>query len=263
MNYLFAGKEQAAKRLQKIHELFLPATKRFLQHQIPNRVDTVVDLGCGIGHTTRALSSIVEADEFVGLDNSGFFIERARELSNDFPHISYKLHDVTKIPFPTEKADIIYSRFLLTHMPTPKRCIRDWSTQLNNRGLLFIEETEDIKTEVPVFKEYIKITDALLKSNGNVLFFGKILDNWDCQGKLKKGYNGVAKVPASCKRAAEIFLLNIPSWKNTKFIKENYHEDIERIEAELKELLKATEDRKTVEWEIRQVVITNTNKSRD
>ncbi len=39
MNYLFSGKEQAAKRLQKIHELFFPATKRFLQHQIPNRVD--------------------------------------------------------------------------------------------------------------------------------------------------------------------------------------------------------------------------------
>jgi len=203
MNYLFSGKEQAAKRLQKIHELFFPATKRFLQHQIPNRVDRVVDLGCGIGHTTRALSTIVEADEFVGLDNSGFCIERARELNNDFPHISYKLHDVTKIPFPTEKADIIYSRFLLTHMPTPKRCIRDWSTQLNNGGLLFVEETEDIKTEVPVFEEYIKITDALLKSNGKVLFIGKILDNWDCQGKLKKIYNGVAKVPASCKRAAE------------------------------------------------------------
>lgn len=220
-------------------------------------------MGCGIGHTTRALSTIVEADEFVGLDNSVYFIERARELSNDLPHISYKLHDVAKIPFPTGKADIIYSRFLLTHMPTPKRCIRDWSTQLNTGGLLFIEETEDIKTEVPVVKEYIKITYALLKSNGNILFIGKILDNWDSQGKLKKRYSGVAKVPASTKQAAEIFLLNIPFWKDTEFIKENYYEDIERIEAELKELLKATEDRNSVEWEIRQVVITNTNKSRD
>jgi len=28
-------------------------------------------------------------------------------------------------------------------------------------------------------------------------------------------------------------------------------------------MLKATEDRNSVEWEIRQVVVTNTNKSRD
>jgi len=234
MNYLFSGKEQAAKRLRKIHELFLPSTKRFLQHQITNRVDTVVDLGCGVGHTTRALRSIVKADEYVGLDNSEYFIERARELSKDFQKIAYKLHDVTKIPFPTEKADIICSRFLLTHMPDPKRSILDWSTQLSNDGLLFIEETEDIKTEVPVFREYITITDALLELNGNVLFIGKMLDERKYEGKLEKKYSDVAKVPASAKQAAEIFLLNIPSWKDVEFIKENCYDDIQRIEAELK-----------------------------
>ncbi len=85
MSYIFSGKELAAKRLGKIHELFFPATKIFfLQLQITKRVNTVVDLGCGVGHTTRALSSIVKADEYEGLDNSMYFIERARELSKDF-----------------------------------------------------------------------------------------------------------------------------------------------------------------------------------
>jgi len=191
------------------------------------------------------------------LDKSKYFIEQARELSKDFTQIAYKLHDVTKIPFPTEKADIIYSRFLLTYMHTPKRSILDWGTQLSNGGMLIIEETEDIKTEVPVFKEYIKITDALLRANGNVLFIGKMLDDWEYEGKLKKKYGGVAKVPASTKQAAEIFLLNIPSWKETEFVKENYYDDIQRIESELKEMVKATEYRKTIEWEIRQVVLTN------
>jgi len=257
MSYVFSGKEPAAIRLGKLHELFFPATKNFLQHQITNRVDTVVDLGCGVGHTTRALCSIVKADEYVGLDNSEYFIERAKELSKDFPKITYKLHDVSKIPFPAKKADIIYSRFLLTHMRTPKRSTRDWSTQLNNGGLLFIEDTEDIKTEVPVFKEYVKITDALLRANGNVLFIGKMLDEWEYEGKLKKKYSDVARVPASTKQAAEIFLLNIPSWKDVEFIKENYYDDIQRIEAELKEMVKASDDTKTIEWEIRQVVFTN------
>lgn len=52
------------------------------------------------GYTTRALTSIINANEYVGLDNSKYFIERARRLSKDFPKIAYK----------TEKADIIYSR---------------------------------------------------------------------------------------------------------------------------------------------------------
>ena len=255
MSYVFSGKEPAARRLGKLHELFFPATKNFLQHQITNRVDTVVDLGCGVGHTTRALVSIVEADEYVGLDNSEYFIERAKELSKDFPKITYKLYDVSKIPFPAKKADIIYSRFLLTHMRTPKRSIRDWSTQLNNGGLLFIEDTEDIKTEVPVFKEYITITGALLKSNENILFIGKMLDEWEYEGKLKKKYSGVAKVRASTKQAAEIFLSNIASWKDNEFINGNYYDNLRRVESELKGMVKANEDRKTIEWEIRQVVL--------
>lgn len=257
MNYIFAGKEIAARRLGKLHELFFPATKNFLQSQVSKEINLLVDLGCGPGYTTRALTSIINAKEYVGFDNSKYFIERARELSKDFPKIAYKLRDTTKIPFPTEKADIIYSRFLLTHMHTPKKSTLDWGTQLSNGGLLFIEETEDIKTEVPVFKEYIKISDALLRSNGNVLFIGKILDEWEYEGKLKKRYSNVAKVSASTKQAAEIFLLNILSWKDNEFIKENHYDDIPRIESELKEMMETNDERKTIEWEIRQMALTN------
>ena len=233
MSYVFAGKEIAAGRLEKINKLFFPATKNFLQARVPKKVSLLVDLGCGPGYTTRALSSIINANEYVGLDNSEYFIEQARELSKDPSKFTYKLHDITKTPLPIKKADVIYLRFLLTHMRTPKRSILDWGTQLSDGGLLLIEETEDIKTEVSVFKEYIKISDALLRANGNVLFIGKMLDEWRYEGKLKKKYSDVAKIPASTKQAAEIFLFNIPSWKNNEFIKESYYDDIQRIESEL------------------------------
>ncbi len=142
MSYVFAGREIAVKRLKKLHELFLPATKNLLLASVSKKASLLVDLGCGPGYTTRALSSIINADEYVGLDNSEYFIDQARELSRDLPQIAYKLHDVTKTSFPVQKADMIYARFLLTHVHTPKRSILDWGTQLSDGGLLFVEETE-------------------------------------------------------------------------------------------------------------------------
>ncbi|KAF5412145.1 MAG: Trans-aconitate 2-methyltransferase [Candidatus Methanophagaceae archaeon] len=257
MSYVFTGKGIAAERLEKVNKLFFPATKNSLQTQALEKVSLLVDLGCGPGYTTRALSSIINANEYLGLDNSKYFIEQARALSKDFAQIAYKLHDVTKTPFPAEKADIIYSRFLLTHMHTPKRTILDWGTQLSDVGMLIIEETEDIKTDVPVFKEYIRIADALLRSNGNILFIGKILDEWGYNGKLEKKYCGVAEVPTSTKQAAEIFLLNIPSWKDNEFIKEKYYGDIRRLESGLRGMREANDDKETIEWKIRQMVLRN------
>ena len=117
------------------------------------------------------------------------------------------------------------------------------------------EILSDVKDFIRLCQEYIKITDTLLRANGNVLFIGKMLDDWEYEGKLKKKYSGVAKVPASTKQAAEIFLFNIPSWKDTEFVKENCYYDILRIESELKGMVKMNDDRKTIEWEIRQVVL--------
>ena len=257
MSYVFAGKKTAAERLEKINKLFFPITKTFLQSQshVSKKIISLVDLGCGPGYTTRALSSIINADRYIGLDNSKYFINQAMELSRDFPRITYKLHDVTSVPLPIKKADIIYLRFLLTHMPDPKRSVLEWSTHLNNGGLLLIEETEGIKTELSIFEDYMEISNALLKANGNVLYIGKMLDELKYGGKLKKKYSDVAKVSASTKQAAEIFLFNIPSWKNSEFIKDNYYDCVWEIEAELKEIVEVNDDRKTIEWEIRQIVL--------
>lgn len=66
---------------------------------------------------------------------------------------------------------------------------------------------------------------------------------------------GMSYVFGGKELAAKRFLLNISSWKNNEFIKENYYGDIQRIESEMKEMVKANDGRKMVEWEIRQVVL--------
>ena len=253
MAYVFAGEGSASRRLEKINDLFFPSTKKFLMQQAPKSVNLLIDLGCAAGYTTRSLSSIIDAREYIGLDNCEYFIKQAVELNRNYK-ILYKLFDVTS-PLPVKNADIMYSRFLLTHLKSPQKCIIDWSAHLKSGGMMFIEETESIKTGVRVFRDYIKISESLLKSCGNILFIGKLIGDFDYEGDLEKKNTNTACVRAKANQAAEIFLLNIPSLMNNDFIKDNHSGDIAEIEQGLEEIIRAGDESETIEWEIRQLCL--------
>ena len=70
--YVFAGKEIAAERLEKVNKLFFPDTKNFfLQTQALEKVSLLVDLGCGPGYTTRALN--LHSGEFLTMETFFFY----------------------------------------------------------------------------------------------------------------------------------------------------------------------------------------------
>ena len=83
-------------------------------------------------------------------------------------------HDVKKVPFPIQ-ADLMYSRFLLSHLSNVIELINLWVKELKTGGLLIVEELEGIHTDVTVFKQYIEITNALLASQKASLYVGDIL----------------------------------------------------------------------------------------
>ncbi len=128
--------------------------------------------------------------------------------------------------------------------------------------MILIEETEYIKTSVPVFQKYLQIADDLLKSNKNLLYTGEFLENSCYAPEFEKKFSEVCRVPANIRDAAEIFLLNIPSWRCHEFIKKNYA-DAEVLEIE-NELLEITNGNYTddhyIEWGIRQIVLVKSYK---
>ena len=250
MAYLFDGKQIAVERLGKLNALFAPATEEFLRDRAPVRTGVVWDLGCAAGYTTRSLRSTIAAEAYIGWDNSEFMIDRARETSMHFPEISYRLADVTQPGFTYETADLIYMRLLLTHMKTPEESLLLWSERLRPGGRILIEETENIETELTAFRDYLAVVDAMLSSNGNMLYIGEKLDAMTFGNRLVKEYSAAGLVPVTSRQAAEMFLLNLTAWRNTEFIRENHSEDVERIERGLKELAASTSSEPTITWSI-------------
>jgi SAM-dependent methyltransferase len=75
--------------------------------------ESVLDIGCGAGQTTREAGRAAAPGHVLGVDISPPAIERARELtaSEGIGNVAYELADAQVHPFAAERYDVAISRF--------------------------------------------------------------------------------------------------------------------------------------------------------
>jgi SAM-dependent methyltransferase len=232
--------------------VYQESTRAFLQHAAGSRrFALVLDLGCGPGFTTHLINDTLFCDRIIGLDASIDFIRRAHAAASG--HISFLQHDITTVPFPSGCANLIFSRFLLTHLRDPGAVIAKWATQMEPGGLLLLEETEAIHTVHPAFECYLKIVEAMLAEQSNQLYAGRLIANLDSPGGIKRIFNELRSLPVRNCDAARMFTLNLNTWKNSEFVRANYSPSlILELENDLTEIVAVESPAREIEWEMRQ-----------
>lgn len=252
--YAFGDGELAARRLELVAEVFAPTSRTFLAQTVDFRPRLALDLGSGLGHTTRLIADELEPEATVGIEASPTFLSAARSTTRD-SSVSFVEHDVTKMPLPPGDAGLIFARFLLTHLEQPEAAVAGWAAQLRPGGLLLIEEVEWIRTEHPVFGDYLEILAAMLSSRGNELYAGPRLDETRIEIGWTRRSSRVARVRPTTGQAARMFSMNLPNWRGDAFVRENYSDEaIDRLQAGLSELC-ASRDEGEVVWGLRQIAI--------
>jgi len=212
-----------------------------------------VDLGCGPGLTTRLIAETLQCDHVAGFDTSENFVKLARLAGSD--RVSFELHDITSVPFPCGLADLVFCRFLLTHLLDPEAIVARWASQLNPGGLMMIEEVEAIQTTHPVFARYLQIVEAMLASQANCLYVGALVGTLGSPGGLQPFFNETRTAPVRNSDAAGMFVLNMNAWKDTAFGRANYQrESILELETALARISAQESLSSEIVWEMRQVV---------
>lgn len=251
--YLFGDTGLATQRLQVLAEVFADSSRAFLRDTVTTKPCLVLDLGCGPGYSTRFLVDVLSCERVVGLDNSEHFIVLAQQTKRD--GVAFHLHDVTVVPFPVGPSDLLYCRFLLTHLAEPEGVIEKWATQLRPKGLLLVEEVERIHTSNAVFSAYLNVLAALMEHQSRKLYVGAGLDALEDSTTLTKRRSQVRRFPISTDKAATMFFLNLQVWKDQPFIRASYAPTlIEQLEQDLAALIEKPGRETEIEWELRQIV---------
>lgn len=74
--------------------------------------DRVIDIGCGMGQTTRDVARLVTDGSVIGCDIADSALRRARELTGDgAPNTHFVRADASRAPFRSETFDVAISRF--------------------------------------------------------------------------------------------------------------------------------------------------------
>jgi ubiquinone/menaquinone biosynthesis C-methylase UbiE len=231
-HYSFGDNQLASERLEYLAAAFAPSSRRFLQSTKPRGVELALDLGSGIGATTALVRDVTNAPRVVGYERSENFLTIARR---QHPELTFRDIDVLSPGYPDREADLIYCRFLLTHIHRPADVLTTSVQHLRAGGRLLLEETAALFSSVPALSRYYDLVEQLQAHYGQETLIGKRL------GALTAGIAGarstsvLQEIPVAAAVMARLHAMNLATWKTDPFMLETHGlRALEDLEGELK-----------------------------
>ena len=223
-HYTFGDTDLAAQRLRLLARVFEPGSAnllRGLQGLQDSRGTLGIDLGCGPGYTTRLVADQISVERVVGLDQSARLLEQAKRESSDC-RVSFMECDISKSPLPTERADFLYARFLLTHLADPAQVVRAWAASALPNARLVLEETAFMHGEHPAFPRYYGLVERMQAHYGQRMYIGRELEALSTSPEWAVESAQVATSQLSAVDMARLHFFNLQTWSKDAFAQANY-----------------------------------------
>jgi trans-aconitate 2-methyltransferase len=247
--YTFGQDDVAARRLEMLDEIFRASTLSLLEELAGSRsFDVVIDLGCGPGLTTRLLLNTLRPARLFGLELADTFLKLARA---GIPEAEFIRHDVTLLPLPGSPADLLFARYVLTHLPDPEARLRGWSRQCHPGGIVAVEDNAGVDTSNSVFESYLDIAGQVMRASGADLYLGGTVRP-DALG-LSSLIDRIVLVSAPTALTARMFRMNLSAWR-TRPSAGQFSSQIARLDSALGELEGSTASGE-ITWRLRQLAV--------
>jgi SAM-dependent methyltransferase len=98
--------------------------------------ESVVDIGCGGGETTRAIARIVAPGRVIGVDVSRALVDEAqrRAAADGLPQLQFVAADATTVELPGPPVDRLFSRFGIMFFTDPAAAFANLARMLRPGG---------------------------------------------------------------------------------------------------------------------------------
>lgn len=142
-NYLFNTNALAHERLLFLQKIHGPDSIRFLTHSGLKPGMRVLDIGCGIGlmscwlaKQVGAKGRIIAVDKYPAQLDAAKLIAQQEKINN----IDFMQLDVIDLDKQIQDIDLVYSRYLLSHLPDANLAIKAMLNTLKPGGILVLED---------------------------------------------------------------------------------------------------------------------------
>jgi SAM-dependent methyltransferase len=243
--YTFGDGATATDRMALVHAVFAAASVRLLA-RVPLSPSSIVDLGPGPGHTTEMLRARYPHAALVAVEQSPTFaaLTRAR-----VPSCEVIEGDVTTTPLP--RADLVYCRLVLAHLPDVAGALGAWRAALSPRGLVVLDEVERIDSDDAAFVRYEEIVTAMVASRGATISCGPQITA-ALSGDAAVVHDEVVEHAVAPADAAAMFAMNLQTWRTDAWVRA--HIEAGELDA-LAAALACPDERGAITWHLRQVIV--------
>jgi ubiquinone/menaquinone biosynthesis C-methylase UbiE len=142
--YIIRGGVPGRERLRLLARVMRPTTLALLKRMGVHAGMKCLDVGCGGGDVALDLARLVGPQgEVVGIDMDATKLDLARNeaSSQRLEQVSFQQTEIDKYNF-QPVFDLVYARFLLTHLSRPERALRKMHDALRPGGVLVIEDID-------------------------------------------------------------------------------------------------------------------------
>jgi len=142
--YAIRGGDEGRRRLDLLARTMAPNTEALLARAGLRAGMRCIDLGCGGGHVSRYLAECVGAAGLViGLDIDDIKLKAARQdcALAGLRQLEFRAGSVTQWSEPATY-DLVYGRFILSHIPGPAAVVDSMAAALRPGGILVVEDVD-------------------------------------------------------------------------------------------------------------------------
>ena len=171
-SYVIRGGEEGKARLSVISEALASSTAGLLDAAGLRGGMRCLDLGCGGGDVTLAIARVVgPGGSVVGIDMDAVKIDLARQDASDqgVEHVEFRSGDATTLDADSEY-DLVYARFLLTHLVDPEAALRRMIAAVEPGGVVVVEDLDHSAVfaypNCPALDRFVTLYNATAQGRG-------------------------------------------------------------------------------------------------
>jgi SAM-dependent methyltransferase len=170
--YVMRGGAEGRERLRVLSDVMGPATRALLAEVGIPAGAVCADVGCGGGDVTFELARAAgQSGRAVGMDidEAKLAIARREARQQGLSNVAFETRDVTQWA-PGELFDVVFARFLLTHLADPAALVSAVRRHLRPGGVMIVEDVDFrghfAEPDCPALRRFVDLYSTAVERRG-------------------------------------------------------------------------------------------------